>query len=353
MTEVRVRGLTADYGDTHVLDHLDLTVASGEIMAVLGASGSGKTTLLRVLAGFLRPSAGEVRFGDRVVSSAGGGSPSAWVPPEKRRVGIVPQEGALFPHLDVAGNVAFGLGRGSGARVEEMLDLVGMAGLGRRRPQELSGGQQQRVALARALAPEPEVLCLDEPFSALDASLRVRLRGEVREVLAATGTTTILVTHDQEEALSIADRVAVVRHGRIVQVAQPDVLYDRPADLVTARFVGDAVELPAVVTGDDVVMCALGEVHVGAAGPAGTEGTVVLRPEQLAVVREPAVGHPSDQGSPGVVHTCQYHGHDTVLVVALDAGERVPVRVPGASTPRPGERVRVLVGGPGLLFPHP
>lgn len=345
MTEVHVRGVSASYGDRRVLDGLDLTVASGEVVAVLGASGSGKTTLLRVLAGFLRPSSGDVRFGERVVSSD-----SVWVPPEKRQVGIVPQEGALFPHLDVAGNVAFGLGRGHRARVEEMLDLVGMSGQGGRRPQELSGGQQQRVALARALAPGPQVLCLDEPFSALDASLRTRLRGEVREVLTATDTTTILVTHDQEEALSIADRVAVVRHGRIVQVARPDELYERPADLVTARFVGEAVELPARVSGNGVVTCALGAVHVTGVGPLGAEGTVVLRPEQLAVVAERTLGDSVPHGSPGVVQSCQYHGHDTVLVVALDAGERVPVRVPGAASPRPGERVRVVVGGDGLLF---
>ena len=348
MTGVRVTGVTAGYGGSPVLRELSLEVASGEIVAVLGSSGSGKTTLLRVLAGFLRPTGGEVRFGDRVVSSD-----SAWVPPEKRRVGIVPQEGALFPHLDVAGNVAFGLPRGSAGRVEEMLAMVGMAGLGGRRPQELSGGQQQRVALARALAPAPEVLCLDEPFSALDASLRVRLRGEVREVLAATGTTTILVTHDQEEALSIADRVAVVRDGRVVQVATPDDLYERPADPATARFVGDAVELEGRVRADGVVSCALGEVHVPGAGADGATGTVVLRPEQLAVVDERSVGTGPVPGAPGRVRACSYHGHDSLLLVELDDGTEVPVRVPGARGARPGDRVRIVVGGTGLLFTQP
>lgn len=348
MTGVHVAGVTASYGGAPVLHDLDLTVDSGAIVAVLGASGSGKTTLLRVLAGFLRPASGEVRFGDRVVSSA-----DTWVPPEHRRVGIVPQEGALFPHLDVAGNVGFGLPRGSGARVEEMLEMVGMGGLGRRRPQELSGGQQQRVALARALAPAPEVLCLDEPFSALDASLRTRLRGDVREVLVATGTTTILVTHDQEEALSIADRVAVVRDGRVVQAGAPHEVYERPVDLAIARFVGEAVELEARVAGDGLVTCVLGEVPVPETAPSGTVGTVVLRPEQLAVVDERVVGGAPGAGAPGVVRACAYHGHDSLLLVRLDEGPEVPVRVPGGQGVRPGDRVRVVVGGAGRLFTLP
>jgi iron(III) transport system ATP-binding protein len=334
MTGVGIAEVTAHYGSAPVLIDLSLDVASGEVVAVLGASGSGKTTLLRVLAGFLRPSSGEVCFGDRIVSG-----PSEWVPPERRRVGIVPQEGALFPHLDVAGNVAFGLPRNSDARVEEMLALVGMSGMGSRRVQELSGGQQQRVALARALAPEPDVLLLDEPFSALDASLRVRLRGEVRDVLAATGTTTVLVTHDQEEALSFADRVAVVRDGRVVQVA--------------SRFVGEVVELDASVTADDIVTCALGDVRVAGAPVAGTRGVIVLRPEQLAVVDERGVGDAVAHGSLGTVRSCSYHGHDSLLLVQLAQGEEVPVRVPGARGARPGDRVRVVVGGTGLLFTRP
>jgi iron(III) transport system ATP-binding protein len=348
MTGVRIAGVTAHYGVAPVLSGLSLDAGSGDVVAVLGASGSGKTTLLRVLAGFLRPSVGEVRFGDRIVSG-----PSAWVPPERRRVGIVPQEGALFPHLDVAGNVAFGLPRNRGQRVEEMLALVGMSGLGSRRVQELSGGQQQRVALARALAPEPDVLLLDEPFSALDASLRVRLRGEVREVLAATGTTTLLVTHDQEEALSFADRVAVVRDGHVVQVATPDHLYEHPADLETARFVGEVVELDATVTADGIAACALGAVHVHEAPGAGTRGILVLRPEQLAVADERGVGDALAPGAVGTVRSCSYHGHDSLLLVRLADGEEVPVRVPGGRGARPGDRVRVVVGGTGLLFTRP
>ncbi|MDQ5974354.1 MAG: transporter ATP-binding protein [Actinomycetota bacterium] len=343
MTGVRVTGITAQYGPMPVLTDLSLDASSGEVLAVLGASGSGKTTLLRVLAGFLRPTAGEVSFGDRVVSG-----PSVWVPPEHRRVGIVPQEGALFPHLDVRGNVGFGLPRHSDERVEQMLALVGMSGMGARRVQALSGGQQQRVALARALAPEPDVLLLDEPFSALDASMRVRLRGEVREVLAETGTTTVLVTHDQEEALSFADRVAVVRDGRVVQVAGPDDLYERPVDLDTARFVGDVVELDAVMAADGTASCALGTVPVIDPPGAGVRGVIVLRPEQLAVADDAGA-----QGAPGRVRSCSYHGHDSVLLIELDGGIEVLARTAGRRGAAPGDRVRVVAAGPALLFTRP
>jgi iron(III) transport system ATP-binding protein len=345
MTDVRMAGIAAGYDAVPVLDGLDLAITSGEFLAVLGASGSGKTTLLRVLAGFLRPTRGEVWLGARQVVG-----PGLFVPPERRRVGIVPQEGALFPHLDVARNVGFGLPRGSEPRIAQMLDLVGLAGCGAARPQELSGGQQQRVALARAVAPEPELLCLDEPFSALDASLRAQVRGEVRDVLRAVGTTTVLVTHDQEEALAMADRVAVVRAGRIVQVAAPDVLYRSPVDLGVARFVGEVVELPARVSGPDRVACVLGEVSVlpgsvtGAAAPT-REGTLALRPESLAL------RPPDGPGAEGTVIAASYHGHDTVVDVQLDAGPRVAVRHPGGAVAGPGARVAVEAVSPGAWFP--
>lgn len=344
MTDVRMAGITAGYGAVPVLDGLDLHIGSGEFLAVLGASGSGKTTLLRVLAGFLRPTRGEVWLGDRRVAGR-----DAFVPPEQRRVGIVPQEGALFPHLDVAQNVGFGLPRGSQERIVEMLELVGLPGLGHARPHELSGGQQQRVALARAVAPAPELLCLDEPFSALDAALRAQVRGEVREVLRAVGTTTVLVTHDQEEALAMADRVAVVRAGRIVQVAAPDVLYRAPVDLGVARFVGEVVELPAIVSGPGTVTSALGRVPIlpaqgDAPHPQG-EGILALRPEHLAL------RPPGPVGAPGTVIGSSYHGHDTVVEVQLEAGPRVAVRHPGGGAAGPGTRVCVEAIAPGAWFP--
>ena len=355
MTAVTARGVTVGYGATAVLDHLDLDVPSGAIAAVLGSSGSGKTTLLRVLAGFLTPAAGSVRFGDRVVASAGPGRPPVFVPPERRRVGIVPQEGALFPHLDVRANVGFGLPRRSGARIDEMLDLVGLRDFGRARPQDLSGGQQQRVALARALAPAPDVVLLDEPFSSLDAALRGRLRAEVRDLVKTVGATAILVTHDQDEALSTADLLAVMRSGRIVQSGTPIEVYESPADLEVARFVGEAVELPAV-PGRGAARCALGEVPVHPGHDLGPEtpAVLVLRPEQLVLGPEqPALESRIGAGpGTGVVREVAYHGHDSLVRVELPDGSRVAARVAGgAEPPAPGRTVTITVTGRGRIFP--
>jgi iron(III) transport system ATP-binding protein len=344
MTEVRVRHLDAGYGNVQVLRDLELTVASGTLLAVLGASGSGKTTLLRVLAGFIRPTQGTLTFGD--VEVAG---PHAWIPPEKRGVGIVPQEGALFPHLDVAANVGFGLPKGSTNRIEAALELVGMRDAIHARPHELSGGQQQRIALARALAPEPKVLLLDEPFTALDAGLRVRLRQEVKELLSSIGTTSIMVTHDQEEALSIAQQVAVMRGGRIVQIGSPADIYEHPADLHTARFVGDVVELPATLARAGVVNSPVGEVQVDA-DEQRDSGVLVLRPEQLVIVDERPVGDEPPTGASGLVRSATYHGHDSLFSVDLDGGGSIAVRVPGGGDVNPGDRVRVLVTGAGRLY---
>lgn len=342
MTAVSVRSLSVDYGGGPVLDDLNLEVPSGAITAVLGPSGSGKTTLMRVLAGFLRPASGTVRFADRVVAGP------TFVPPERRRVGIVPQEGALFGHLNVRANVGFGLPRGSRARIEEMLDMVGMRDFALARPQDLSGGQQQRVALARALAPEPEVVLLDEPFSSLDAALRTRLRAEVRELLRSVGTTAVLVTHDQEEALSTADQVAVMRDGRIVQAGTPAEVYDAPADLEVARFVGDAVELPAVLHGD-TARCVLGEVPVQGGGETEGPALLVLRPEQLVLQ-----GSSWGTGAPGVIREVAYHGYDSLVRVELADGTRLRVRVPaGGGPPAAGDAVTVAVTGRCRVFPNP
>ena len=342
MTAISVRGLSVDYGAGPVLDDLNLEVPSGAVAAVLGPSGSGKTTLLRVLAGFLRPAAGTVRFGQRWVAGP------AFVPPERRRVGIVPQEGALYGHLNVRANVGFGLPRGSRTRVDEMLDMVGMRDFALSRPQDLSGGQQQRVALARALAPAPEVVLLDEPFSSLDAALRTRLRAEVRDLLRSIGTTAVLVTHDQEEALSTADLVAVMRDGRIVQSGTPADVYDAPADLEVARFVGDAVELPAVLDGA-TAHCALGEVPVQSPGHVDCPIVLVLRPEQL-LLGPPATG----RGARGVIREVVYHGYDSLVRVELADGTRVRARVSaGAVPPAEGESVTVTVSGRGRIYPDP
>ncbi len=342
MTGVSVHGLSVGYGAEPVLDGLHLEVPSGALAAVLGASGSGKTTLLRVLAGFLRPASGTVRFGDRLVAGP------TFVPPERRRVGIVPQEGALFGHLNVRANVGFGLPRGSRPRIDEMLDMVGMRDFALARPQDLSGGQQQRVALARALAPGPEVVLLDEPFSSLDAALRARLRAEVRELLRSVGTTAVLVTHDQEEALSTADLVAVMRNGRIVQAGTPAEVYQTPADLEVARFVGDAVELPAVLDGA-IAHCALGEVPVPGNRSVGSPAVLVLRPEQLVLGRADLT---TDADARGVVREVAYHGYDSMVRVELTDGTRVRVRVPGGTAP-PAEGAAVTVGVTGQARVYP
>lgn len=344
MTEVRIEHLAAGYGNVEVLSDLHLDVESGVLLAVLGASGSGKTTLLRTLAGFIRPSHGSIRFGD--VEVAG---PNIWIPPEKRGIGIVPQEGALFPHLDVAANVGFGLPKGETARVEAALELVGMRDALHVRPHELSGGQQQRIALARALAPEPKVLLLDEPFTALDAGLRMRLRQEVKDLLISLGTTSIMVTHDQEEALSIAQRVAVMRDGHIVQVGSPTDIYEHPADLDVARFVGDVVELPATASKSGFAASLVGDVAIDPNGYEG-DGVLILRPEQLVIVDERPVGDDHPGGAAGRVQSASYHGHDSLFTVQLDAGGEIAVRVPGGGHVHPGDRVRVLVTGTGRLY---
>ncbi|MER5459500.1 ABC transporter ATP-binding protein [Streptomyces sp. NPDC002668] len=344
MNDLRIEGLAKAYGpDATVLDGLDLTVPSGSLAAVLGPSGCGKTTLLRIVAGFLRADAGTVTVGGRTLSG-----PGVHLPPERRRIGIVPQEGALFPHLSVARNVSFGLtGLDRGARsrrTEEMLELVGLAGYGDRMPHELSGGQQQRVALARALAPEPQLVLLDEPFNALDSALRAGVRADVRAALRATGATAVLVTHDQQEALSTADFVAVVRDGHVAQCDTPQEVYSRPADPWVAGFVGDAVLLPGTAE-DATAVTPLGRVAL--AGPVGThDGTVLLRPEQLRLTDAVA---PTARGT--VLDVC-FYGPDAMVTVDVDGLDTpVDIRTAGPVAVRPGEQVGILVTGEATMHP--
>ncbi|WP_088289898.1 ABC transporter ATP-binding protein [Kineosporia sp. A_224] len=359
-----VHGLVAGFGGDPVLRGVDLEVDAGTTTAVLGPSGCGKTTLLRAVAGFVRPDAGSVTIhGERVAAAGAADRPDrapVWVPPERRPVGYVAQEGALFPHLSVADNVSFGLGRAqrrdrtaTRARVEALLELVSLdrdvAGV---RPSELSGGQQQRVALARALARRPRLVLLDEPFSALDAGLRSSTRAAVKEALAATGVTVVLVTHDQGEALSFADRVALVREGRVVQVDAPAAAYAHPVDRPAAEFLGDAVVLPGTVTGG-VARCVLGAVPAAAPAPEGAV-EVVLRPEQLTLSSVGRRGRPPtvDAARLGVVERLEYFGHDALVDVRLVTGERVRARVAGADLPSDGDVVQVEVHGPARTYPR-
>ncbi len=299
-----------------VLRGVNLSVPAGSLVAVLGLSGCGKTTLLRAIAGFERVQRGRIALGTHTLDD--GRRNRSYVPPERRGIGYVPQEGALFPNLNVQANIAFGLSRAQRRTsvVQELLELVGLVPLARRYPHQLSGGEQQRVALARALARQPEVLLLDEPFSSLDASLRATVREEVSALLRRQGATTVLVTHDQEEALSLADSVAVLRDGVIVQQGTPAELYSKPVDALLASFLGAANMLEAKFEGD-WAQTMLGRLQLHpdpARAPGLTHGVVIVRPEQLRV----SPSSESDEGVPGTVEQCRYYGHDALLHIRPD-----------------------------------
>jgi iron(III) transport system ATP-binding protein len=334
---------------THALADVALEVAAGSFTAILGPSGSGKTTLLRCIAGFERPDSGTIALDGRVLD----GPNARHQPPHARGIGIVPQEAALFPHLSVAQNIAFGLTgmnrQARRVRVEAMLRLVDMPGYGPRRPHQLSGGQQQRVALARALASEPQLVLLDEPFSALDAKLRSDLRDEVRALLRQIGATVVLVTHDQEEALTLADHLVVLRDGHVVADGAPHDLYERPPDVVTAQFLGRATILPARldrVDGEVVADSEVGRVPVPSwHGPASGMCQLVLRPESIAL------GPPRTASAVGVVLQIAYRGADALVVVQLASGTTVTASTPGHTPYRAGDVVGIAVLRPPTALP--
>jgi len=345
MADLRCSAVFASYDRRAVLTGVDLFVPEGTLTAILGSSGSGKTTLLRVLMGFVAPDSGVVAVGDRVVADGG----RINVAPDKRAIGYVAQEGALFPHLTVAANVGFGLQRSerkTRRRVEEALELVGLArGYAERLPQELSGGEQRRVALARALAPRPAAVVLDEPFSGLDAALRVETRAAVLGALAATDATAVLVTHDQAEALSTGREVAVLRDGRLVQTAAPAVLYRRPVDLDVARFVGEAVVLAGEVRGATVA-CVLGTLAVRGEQEDGPVH-VMLRPEQIRL-------YPGDNGGVAArVLGHSFYGAETELHLELMDGSATAVvaRTFDDGGVQIGDRTSVVVEGPVTVYP--
>ncbi|GAA4378005.1 ABC transporter ATP-binding protein [Agromyces bauzanensis] len=373
MSRLEVRDLVVGYEAADVLHSVSLDVPDGALLAIVGPSGCGKTTLLRTIAGLVRARAGEIRIGQRMVTTHG-----IHLAPEKRRIGWVPQDAALFPHLTVAENVAFGLpsARGSarsarraarGADVRRLLDLVGLGALGDRLPAQLSGGQAQRVALVRALASAPDVVLLDEPFGALDPILRAELRTSVRELLREEGVTGILVTHDQAEALSIADLVAVMRGGEVLQLDTPEQVYRRPATPWVAGFVGDAVFLPGTWHGDEVA-CTLGRLPADWVSDDQTSTSladvpvdgapveVLVRPEELTLSpladgesgRRREAGESRDEFAATVVDI-SYTGHDAMLT--LVAGElRLRARVTAAGLLPVGSRVGVRVAGRVLAY---
>jgi iron(III) transport system ATP-binding protein len=338
---LRVEGLRKNFGEIAAVAGLDLEVPDGAVCALLGPSGCGKTTTLRLIAGLEQADGGTIDIGGERVIGDGRA-----VAAERRRIGMVFQDYALFPHLDVAGNVGYALGRRPDkAKVAAALRSVGLEGVERRSPYELSGGQQQRVALARALVAEPQAVLLDEPFSNLDAGLRARVREEVREILNRLGVTSVFVTHDQEEALSIADIVAVVNEGRIEQAGSPEEVYSRPANRWVARFLGEIEVLPGEAQNGEV-SCELGRVP----NPAGLRGKVdvLVRPESLAIgTRVPA----ERTSQLATVTRRSYYGHDQMVELRLPSGDLVRSRGLGHPAWHPGDQVHVWIDGPSDVLP--
>jgi iron(III) transport system ATP-binding protein len=341
MSILELTGMHKTYGAVTAVDGVSLSVAAASRTAIVGPSGSGKTTLLRLIAGFERPDAGRITLDDRTIADQ-----ASSVPAYQRQIGLVAQDGALFPHLSVADNIGFGLSGGAGqnqVRIRELLDMVGLdPAMLARKPDQLSGGQQQRVALARALARKPRLMLLDEPFSALDTGLRAATRKAVTQLLGEAGVTTILVTHDQAEALAFADQVAIMRNGRLVQVGAPQDVYMRPVDAATASFLGEAIILDAHLS-DGRATCALGDVEVDDRiwrGPA----QIMLRPEQIAVSRIDAAAI-SPGSVTGAVQDLEFCGATCEASITLDGGHPTVLRIPVSSLDllSPGERVQLHI----------
>jgi iron(III) transport system ATP-binding protein len=329
-----IRALHLAYGDRPVVTGVSFTLQKGDLACLLGASGCGKTTVLRCIAGFESIDAGEIRINATVVSK-----PGFTVPPERRRIGMVFQDYALFPHLTIAGNIAFGLRDMAAAarseRVRELLEVIGLASVSEQYPHELSGGQQQRIALARALAPRPDLLLLDEPFSNLDIALRERLSLEVRDILKQQGATAILVTHDQYEAFALADRVGVMSGGIIQQWDTAYNLYHRPGNRMVANFVGQGVLIPGAVIGNGHVTCELGEMpgEIPEEWPRGTRVEVLVRPDDII----------HDDSSPlqASVISKAFRGAQFLYTLQLPGGSRVLSLVPSHHNHTVGERIGI------------
>ena len=329
-----LEGLTKRFSlqDLPALDNLSLNAEPGEIIALLGPSGSGKTTALRLIAGFERPDSGVMRIGGNLMAD-----PRTFVPPEERGVGMVFQEYALFPHLTVEANIAFGLRKLDALtrtqRVQGMLETVGLAPFAHRYPHELSGGQQQRVALARALAPRPAILLLDEPFSNLDADLMTQMHLEVYTILRELGTTAIFVTHDQQEAFMIADRVGILNQGRLEQIGRPEEIYHQPATRFVARFVGKADFLPGRVT-EEGITTEIGNLSNIPGFPHGAQVDVMIRPDHIELLPDPAGN--------AMVLSRQFRGPDNFVVVQLPSGTTIHSHQPSTLTLHPGDRAKVV-----------
>ena len=341
VSTLALSGISKSFGSQLVLKDLSLEVANGEFVAVLGSSGSGKTTLLRLIAGFDDPDSGEISISGKLVAAK-----NVFVAAEARKVGYVPQDAALFPHLSVSENIAFGLkGLGKTARtdrVRSLLKLVSMEEFENQSSTSLSGGQKHRIALARALAPEPELILLDEPFAALDAELRSRIRDEIKQVLDKVSSTTILVTHDQEEALSIADRVALLRDGNFAQVGNPREIYSAPVDLGVATFLGDSVIVDGVIESGKV-STSLGQLTLLNSAKEASRGKVAIRPENFYL--QP------DLNGDSIVVGRQFFGHDAVVEVKTPK-QLIRARSSGPFAPEVGMKVTVWVRGAVNFYPE-
>lgn len=345
MTFLDIHAVSKRYGTTQALNAVSLSIAKGSRTAIVGPSGSGKSTLLRLIAGFETPDAGTITLDQQLQADAG-----FLIPAHKRGIGLVSQDGALFPHLSIADNIGFGIERAAPDRDKRIANLADMVELDAvmltRRPHQLSGGQQQRVALARALARQPRLMLLDEPFSALDTGLRETMRKAVSKLLAQAGITTILVTHDQTEAMSFADQLAVLREGAVVQVGPPRTLYERPVDRETALFLGDAVLLPATIS-NGVADCVLGKIPVE--GAASGQRDIMLRPEQISI---------SQQAQPDIrpveVTDIDFSGATGTVTlntqVAPSGTQPLSIRVSRLDLPSPGDFVYLSVEGTAFVF---
>lgn len=348
---IAVRDLTVAYDGPEVLQGVDLDVAAGSIVSLLGPSGCGKTTLLRSIAGLQTISSGQISIADRVVSGDG-----VHLPAEKRRIGMVFQDWALFPHLTVAKNVAYGLpksdrkSQAGSDRVRETLELVGLTEVIDRMPQTLSGGQQQRVALARALAPKPEVLLLDEPFSNLDTSLRVEIRSEVHRILLELEVTSVFVTHDQDEAFVLGDQVAVMSNGEVAQVGTPAELYSQPRTPWVAHFVGEANLLRSVVH-RGIATTSIGVVPIRSTANMADSGDDLVEGVVDVLIRPEDIDLQLDGSGTGMVELIEYYGHDSTYEV--DMGDhRLRVRLGSVPRFQRGDRVTpTFVGDSAASFP--
>lgn len=334
MTDIKIDGLNVDLGENKVLKNLSLLIPSQKFISVLGPSGCGKSTLLRSIAGFVAPKSGTIRFSSTLMSVS-----SVQVPPERRNVGYVPQEGALFPHLSVEKNISFGLAKSKQTqkRVKELMELMNLSNLEKRFPHQLSGGQQFRVAIARALAPAPNVMLLDEPFSSIDAQLREELRHEVKKILTETKTTTVLVTHDREEALVMSDLVALMRNGQIVQIGSPQDVYNNPAGLDMAFSTGDALIIPALKSEDGEIQSIFSNYAINK-----NNGNLIIRPEEIII---------SKSSSPNAkILDIEYFGHDALVHLILNNSIKISSRVSAPVFLKIGDEVTAQQIGPIRFF---